>query len=163
MEFIFLSFAAHRSSVAVLQNSGNVVNIIDLVFVSHFNGRTSGFATPHIFQGDQSMGKIALHGPKEVLIRLDRGIARHGLRRRHSFACKGFWFSLRLFPFISIRDLFLRHVIRLFGYDSFFDELIDGQGQSFLLTRLDGILAESLDERFTGVSMMRLSFGRPSG
>ena len=36
------------------------------------------------------MGKIALHGPKKVLIRLDRGITLCRLRRRHSFSWEHF-------------------------------------------------------------------------
>ena len=92
------------------------------------------------------MGKIALHGSKEVLIGLDRGIARHGLRRRHSFACKGVWFPLRLFPFIGNGKLFQRHVTRLFGYDRFFDELCDGQGNRFFFRSIRMVFTGSLDE-----------------
>ena len=77
------------------------------------------------------MSKIALHGSEEVLIGLDRGVTRHSLWRRHSFACKPFRFRLRLFPFISSRKRFQRHVTHLFSYDSFFDELFDGQGNRF--------------------------------
>lgn len=93
------------------------------------------------------MSKIALHGSEEVLICLDRGVARHSLWRRHSFSCKPFRSRLGLFPFIRSRNLFLGHVTHLFSYDSFFDELIDGQGNRFFVRSIRMVFTGSLNDK----------------
>lgn len=104
------------------------------------------------------MGKIALHGPKEVLIGLDRGISRHGLRRRHSFAYKPFRFRLRLFLFIGNGKRFQRHFTRLFGYDSFFDELFDGQGNRFFVRHIEEVFMGSFTNSRFFLKAICLSF-----
>ena len=104
------------------------------------------------------MGKIALHGPKEVLIRLDRGIACHDLGRRHSFVRKGFRFPLRLFPFMGSGKLFQWHVICLFSYDSFFDELINGQGNRFFVRHIAEVFMGSFTNSRFFLKAICLSF-----
>ena len=104
------------------------------------------------------MGKIALHGSKEVLIRLDRGVARHGLWRRNSFACKGFWFPLSIFPFIRNVKLFLRHLTRLFGYGRFFDELIDGQSNRLFVRHIAEVFMGSFTNSRFFLKSLCLSF-----
>lgn len=86
MEFIFLSLAARRPAIAVDQNSADVFDIVDVVFMSQRNGSTCRLAAPHRFHFCELLGKRPLHGPEQCLVFSDSRIVPQPLGRRYGFA-----------------------------------------------------------------------------
>ena len=85
MEFIFLSLAARRPTVAVDQNSADVFDIVDVVFMGKCNGSACRLAAPHRFHFCELLGKRPLHRPEKCLVFSDSCIVPQPLGRRYGF------------------------------------------------------------------------------